>query len=119
MRRESPAPDGVPVERFVGMGFVGPRTERPVSGVWSRVASRPVPPLFGRFGEAGRRADLRVAGRFPRPGAARRVRAALAVVLFRAAERRFGATDLFRRPDFRDAFVRFGDFAFRAGFLAI
>jgi hypothetical protein len=43
----------------------------------------------------------------------------LAVVLFRAAERRFGATDLFRRPDFRDAFVRFGDFAFRAGFLAI
>jgi hypothetical protein len=128
MRRESPAPEGVPVERFVGMGFVRPRTERPVSGVWSSVASRPVPPALAarRFGEAsrlpafsGRRADRRAAARFPRPGAARRVRAVLAVVLFRAAERRFGATDLFRRPDFRAAFLRFGDFAFRVGFLAI
>src|SRR5262245_16926459 len=54
-----PAPAGVPVERFVGIGFVRPFTERPVSGVWASVFSRPVPPTLG-FGEAAR---LRAAGR--------------------------------------------------------
>jgi hypothetical protein len=34
----------VPVERIVGIGLVRPRTERPVSGVWSSSLSRPVPP---------------------------------------------------------------------------
>jgi hypothetical protein len=36
----------VPVERFVGIGLVGPRLVRPASGVWARVSSRPVPPRF-------------------------------------------------------------------------
>jgi hypothetical protein len=43
-RLKPPAPDGVPVERLVGMGLVGPRRRRPVSGVWASVDSRPVPP---------------------------------------------------------------------------
>ena len=46
--RELPAPAGVPVERRVGIGLVRPRTLRPVSGVWSKVLSRPVPPTFAR-----------------------------------------------------------------------
>lgn len=44
----SPAPAGVPVERMVRIGFVGPLTERPLSGVWARSRSRPVPPSRGR-----------------------------------------------------------------------
>src|SRR5205823_8814324 len=43
-RRVPPAPAAVPVDRRVGIGFVIPRTERPVSGVWASVSSRPVPP---------------------------------------------------------------------------
>ncbi len=43
-RRVLPAPAGVPVDRFVGIGLVGPRTERPVSGVCARSFSMPVPP---------------------------------------------------------------------------
>jgi hypothetical protein len=48
------------VERRVGIGFVRPWTVRPVSGVWARVDSRPVPPAFRAFVrlvEAGRLAD--------------------------------------------------------------
>jgi hypothetical protein len=41
-----PAPAPVPVDRFVGIGFVGPRRVLPVLGVCARVASRPVPPRF-------------------------------------------------------------------------
>jgi hypothetical protein len=36
---------------LVGIGLVRPLTVRPVSGVWSRVDSRPVPPSR-RFGAA-------------------------------------------------------------------
>jgi hypothetical protein len=36
------------VERRVAIGLVRPFTERPVSGVWLRVSSLPVPPLRGR-----------------------------------------------------------------------
>src|SRR3954454_18180503 len=43
-RRLLPAPAGDPVDRFVGIGLVGPRTERPVSGVCARSFSIPVPP---------------------------------------------------------------------------
>ena len=39
-----PAPAGVPVDRRVAMGLVRPFTVRPVSGVWARVDSRPLPP---------------------------------------------------------------------------
>jgi hypothetical protein len=42
-----PAPAAVPVDRFVGIGLVGPLTERPVSGVCARSRSRPVPPALG------------------------------------------------------------------------
>jgi len=42
-----PAPEPVPVERLVAIGFVRPFTERPVSGVWSSVSSRPLPPCLG------------------------------------------------------------------------
>ena len=42
--REPPAPAGVPVERRVRIGLVRPFTVRPVSGVWERLSSRPVPP---------------------------------------------------------------------------
>jgi len=41
-----PAPAAVPVERLVGNGLVRPRVVRPVSGVWARVSSRPVPPAL-------------------------------------------------------------------------
>jgi hypothetical protein len=37
----------VPVERRVGKGFVGPLTDRPVSGVWARYRSRPPLPRGG------------------------------------------------------------------------
>jgi hypothetical protein len=37
----------VPVERFVGIGLVGPLTDRPVSGVCESSLSRPVPPRRG------------------------------------------------------------------------
>ena len=40
----SPAPAGVPVDRFVGIGFVRPLTLRPASGVCASVFSRPRPP---------------------------------------------------------------------------
>src|SRR5258708_18063396 len=43
-RRASPAPEAVPVDRFVGIGLVRPVTVRPVAGVWDSVDSRPVPP---------------------------------------------------------------------------
>jgi len=39
-----PAPASVFVDRFVGNGFVGPRTDRPVSGVCASSRSLPVPP---------------------------------------------------------------------------
>ena len=39
-----PAPAAVPVERFVGIGFVRPFTDRPASGVCASVSSRPDPP---------------------------------------------------------------------------
>jgi hypothetical protein len=57
--RVVPAPAGVPVDRFVGSGFVGPRRERPAAGVWDRVSSRPLPPargavLRGRFADEPR-----------------------------------------------------------------
>ena len=43
----------------MGIGLVRPRTLRPVSGVWSRVLSRPVPPAFARgFASEGRRGKL-------------------------------------------------------------
>src|SRR5437764_6519024 len=45
-RRVLPAPAAVPVDRLVGIGFVIPRTERPVSGVWESVSSRPEPPAL-------------------------------------------------------------------------
>src|SRR3990172_2993991 len=41
-----PAPAGVPVEGFVGIGFVRPLTLRPVSGVCASSLSRPVPPAL-------------------------------------------------------------------------
>jgi len=46
-----PAPAAVPVDRFVGIGFVGPWTVRPVRGVCASSSSRPVPPsrLAGGF----------------------------------------------------------------------
>ena len=42
--RLEPAPDGVPVERRVRIGLVGPPTERPAAGVWASVSSRPARP---------------------------------------------------------------------------
>jgi len=42
--RLEPAPDGVPVERRVRIGLVGPATERPAAGVWASVSSRPPRP---------------------------------------------------------------------------
>jgi hypothetical protein len=39
-----PAPAGVPVDRRVRIGFVGPLVVRPAAGVWLRVFSWPVPP---------------------------------------------------------------------------
>jgi hypothetical protein len=44
-RRELPAPEAVPVDRFVGSGLVGPRRVRPASGVWASSRSLPVPDL--------------------------------------------------------------------------
>jgi hypothetical protein len=62
-----PAPAAVPVDRFGGSGLVGPLTERPVSGVWARSRSRPVPParrLGDAFGFCASRTARRDAGRF-------------------------------------------------------
>jgi hypothetical protein len=38
---------------LVGIGLVGPRRVRPVSGVWASVSSRPVPPRITTFLAAG------------------------------------------------------------------
>jgi len=61
----------VPVDRRVGIGLVRPFTVRPVSGVWARVDSRPVPPRAAldpppRFRDVAVafRARLRVADAF-------------------------------------------------------
>jgi hypothetical protein len=64
-RRLLPAPAAVPVDRFVGIGFVIPRTDRPVSAVCASVSSRPVPPALS-FVEGPRgRAALVFARRTP------------------------------------------------------
>ena len=63
-----PAPAGVPVERLVGKGLVGPLTLRPASGVWARSRSRPRPPgrPVAAFVPDRLAADvLRAAGRLP------------------------------------------------------
>jgi hypothetical protein len=125
-RRVSPAPAAVPVDRLVGIGFVRPRTDRPVSGVWARVDSRPFPPAFARFAGFGAAFAFR-AGAFRD----------LAFGFFEAflgIERRFGAADLFLvffvffdffdfggagLRLFGEAFLRFTAFALRAAFFAI
>jgi len=56
----------VPVDRFVGIGFVRPRTVLPAAGVCASVSSRPVPPAFvrafarPRFGGVGFADPLRL-----------------------------------------------------------
>jgi hypothetical protein len=55
MRRVSPAPLPVPVERLVGIGLVRPLTVRPLSGVCASSLSRPVPPAVS-FAERPARA---------------------------------------------------------------
>jgi hypothetical protein len=71
--RVPPAPAAVPVERLVGIGFVGPLTERPVSGVWASSRSRPVPPRRGALFCAPARVDPVARSRpFARAPASRR-----------------------------------------------
>src|SRR5829696_3755681 len=80
-RLASPAPDAVPVDRFVSIGLVRPVTVRPLSGVWSRVDSRPVPPCRRPADLAAPRfADLPALPALPRADAALR----LPAVVFRA-----------------------------------
>jgi hypothetical protein len=42
--RVAPAPAGVPVDRRVRIGLVGPVVVRPAAGVWLKVRSWPLPP---------------------------------------------------------------------------
>ena len=110
-----PAPAEVPVERRVGRGLVGPCRVRPVSGVWARFSSRPVPPRRA----AGRAGAVRFAA--GRAGRAERVFLAgaetlafFAVALRTTAFFRAGATAFFRATDFfRGAVLRAGAVFFR------
>jgi len=54
-----PAPAAVPVDRFVGIGLVGPCTLRPVCGVCASSSSRPVPPALRFVDERARFGDGR------------------------------------------------------------
>jgi hypothetical protein len=84
------------VERRVGIGLVGPLRVRPVSGVWARVSSRPVPPTRRGAGEAAFRgvaapdrrevdASFGAVERFRAPAAPDCFRAPLAAERLRAA----------------------------------
>lgn len=118
-----PAPLGVPVDRLVGIGLVGPRTERPVSGVWASSRSMPVPPGRRVVRALVRLEDFVVerAGElffFPRGGLAlavfrpvlrRAVDARRAAAPLRAAARDPAAADLFDTVRFRPVFDRLAD----------
>src|SRR6187399_646972 len=120
-RLMSPAPAAVPVDRLVGMGLVLPRTDRPVSGVCARVASRPFPPVLFRFAGFSLAFAL---GRVLVLGLALALDFSDLAAFF-AVERPFGAADLFLvflAPCLRllgEAFLRFTAFALRAAFFAI
>jgi hypothetical protein len=98
------------------MGLVRPRTLRPVAGVCASVDSRPLPPRRAAFGLPVGLTALRAVGLTAlRAADARFLAGAAPDRPFCAADRLFGADDLFRDA----GLFRLPGFALRAAFFAI